>query len=228
LLAVLCLSCDRGAIGPSACDGLADKLVGITRADYATCAGEILAALEELEQLLGRMTLEGESDARPQAEATYKRLRHLMREVDLQGDIRREVRAESHAPEIERWPDGSMRSKRWQAAFELVGFSMLDGIWNGERLLPEGFVRFVATPAPAWEEPVDGGSFWINGTGRYPLPREAFYMSGNGGQRVFVVPSHDLVIVRMGHTRGGATADTNLRAAQSLILEAVEVLKNSG
>ena len=45
---------------------------------------------------------------------------------------------------------------------------------------------------------------------------------GNGGQRVFVVPSHDLVIVRMGHARGGATADTNLRAAQSLILEAIQ------
>ncbi len=100
-----------------------------------------------------------------------------------------------------------------------------DGVWNGERLLPEGFVRFVATPAPAWEEPVYGGSFWINGTGRYSLPSEAFYMSGNGGQRVFLVPSHDLVIVRMGHTRGGATADTNLRAAQSLILEAIEAAK---
>jgi hypothetical protein len=110
LLAVLCLSCDRGAIGPSACDGLADKLVGITRADYATCAGEILAALEELEQLLGRMTLEGESDARPQAEAAYKRLRHLMREVDFQGDIRREVRAGSPAPMLERWPDGGMQN----------------------------------------------------------------------------------------------------------------------
>jgi len=98
-----------------------------------------------------------------------------------------------------------------------------DGIWDGERLLPEGFARFVATPAPAWEEPVYGGSFWVNGTGRYPLPREAFYMSGNGVQRVFVVPSHDLVIVRMGHTRGGATAEANLRAALSVLIEAIEL-----
>ena len=96
-----------------------------------------------------------------------------------------------------------------------------DGVWNGERLLPEGFVRFVASPAPAWDEPIYGGAFWVNGTGRYSLPLETFYMSGNGVQRVFVVPSHDLVIVRLGHTRGGATADTNLRAAQSLILEAI-------
>jgi CubicO group peptidase (beta-lactamase class C family) len=104
--------------------------------------------------------------------------------------------------------------------------SRRDGVWNGESLLPEGFVRFVATPAPAWEEPVYGGSFRINGTGRYSLPPGAFYMSGNGGQRVFVVPAHDLVIVRMGHTRGGATADTNLRAAQSLILEAIRTPKD--
>jgi len=103
-----------------------------------------------------------------------------------------------------------------------------DGIWNEKRLLPEGFVRFISTPARAWEEPVYGGSFWINGTGHYPLPREAFYMSGNGVQRVFVVPSRDLVIVRMGHTRGGATADSNLSAALSLILEAIETPKDSG
>jgi len=110
VLAALCLSCDRSAIGPSACDGLADKLVGITRADYATCAGEMLAALEEIEQPLRRMVLEGEGDVQPEAEAAYKRLRHLMREVDFHGDLRRESRAGSPAPTIERWPDGNMRS----------------------------------------------------------------------------------------------------------------------
>jgi len=110
LLAVLCPSCDGSAIGSSACDGLADKLVGITRADYATCAGEILAALEELEHPLRRMVLEGESDARPNAEVAYERLRHLMREVDFHGDLRREARAGSPAPRLQRWPDGNMQN----------------------------------------------------------------------------------------------------------------------
>ncbi|HUF74936.1 MAG TPA: serine hydrolase, partial [Longimicrobiales bacterium] len=36
------------------------------------------------------------------------------------------------------------------------------GVWNGERLLPEEFVEFVQTPAPAWDEPVYGGLFWLN------------------------------------------------------------------
>jgi CubicO group peptidase (beta-lactamase class C family) len=34
-----------------------------------------------------------------------------------------------------------------------------DGVWQGERLLPTGWVDFVRTPAPAWSQPVYGGMF---------------------------------------------------------------------
>jgi CubicO group peptidase (beta-lactamase class C family) len=97
-----------------------------------------------------------------------------------------------------------------------------DGVWRGERILPEGFVKFVSTLAPAWKEPVYGGLFWINGNGEYALPKETYFMAGAGGQRVFIVPSHDLVIVRMGHFRGD-TADMRreLNDALRSILEAV-------
>ncbi len=98
-----------------------------------------------------------------------------------------------------------------------------DGVWLGERLLPEGFVEFVSTPAPGWKEPVYGGLFWVNGKGDYALPKEAFYMAGAGGQTTFVVPSHDLVIVRMGHFRGdGEEMNRGLNEALRGILEAVE------
>jgi CubicO group peptidase (beta-lactamase class C family) len=40
-----------------------------------------------------------------------------------------------------------------------------DGVWDGERLLPDGWVDFVRTPAPAWSQPVYGGMFWLNRTG---------------------------------------------------------------
>lgn len=97
-----------------------------------------------------------------------------------------------------------------------------DGVWRGERILPEGFVKFVSTLAPAWKEPVYGGLFWINGNGEYALPKETYFMAGAGGQRVFLVPSRDLVIVRMGHFRGD-TADMRRELNEALrgILDAV-------
>ena len=79
-----------------------------------------------------------------------------------------------------------------------------DGVWNGERILPEGYVKFVSTLAPAWVadgRPVYGGFFWINGDGAFPVPTEAYYMAGAGGQTVLIIPSHDLVVVRIGTTR---------------------------
>jgi len=96
-----------------------------------------------------------------------------------------------------------------------------DGVWRGERILPEGFVDFVSTPAPAWDEPVYGGLFWINGTGEWQLPRDAYFMAGGGGQRTFVVPGHDLVVVRMGHFRGADPGMAALNEALGLLMEAI-------
>jgi len=99
-----------------------------------------------------------------------------------------------------------------------------DGVWNGERVLPEGYVKFVSTLAPAWEadkRPVYGAFFWINGDDSFPVPRDAYYMAGAGGQIALIIPSHDLVVVRLGHYRGGAPGFESLRKALALIMEAV-------
>jgi CubicO group peptidase (beta-lactamase class C family) len=96
-----------------------------------------------------------------------------------------------------------------------------DGIWQGERILPEGWAKFVSTPAPAWKQPVYGGQFWINGDGRWNLPRDAYYAAGAGGQNTWIVPSHDLVIVRMGHMRGAGAARRPTNAALALVMEAI-------
>jgi CubicO group peptidase (beta-lactamase class C family) len=100
-----------------------------------------------------------------------------------------------------------------------------DGVWMGERLLPEGWVDFVSTPASAWEEPVYGGLFWVNGTGRWNLPRDAFFASGAGGQHTFIVPSHDLVVVRMGHRRGGGVCEASTNEALSKLINAIDAEK---
>jgi CubicO group peptidase (beta-lactamase class C family) len=97
-----------------------------------------------------------------------------------------------------------------------------DGVWNGQRLLPEGFTKFVSTPAPAWPRPEYGGQFWINGRGQWNLPRDAYFMSGAGGQHTFIVPSHDLVVVRMGHQRGSAVGTKLLNQSLAALISAID------
>jgi CubicO group peptidase (beta-lactamase class C family) len=99
-----------------------------------------------------------------------------------------------------------------------------DGVWNGERLLPEGFVGFVSTVAPAWAadgRPIYGGFFWINGDGDLPIPRDAYFMVGAGGQLTAIIPSHDLVVVRQGHYRGAGVGHESLKKALALLVAAV-------
>lgn len=105
-----------------------------------------------------------------------------------------------------------------------------DGLWNGERILPEGFVKFISTLAPAWEadkRPIYGGFFWLNGTGAFPVPRDAFYMAGAGGQTTLIIPSHELVVVRLGHFKGAAPGTEAFKKALSLLMEAVPQKKGS-
>jgi CubicO group peptidase (beta-lactamase class C family) len=99
-----------------------------------------------------------------------------------------------------------------------------DGVWNGERLLPEGYASFVSTVAPAWEadgRPIYGAGFWINGQGAFPVPKEAYFMAGAGGQFTLIIPSHDLVVVRLGHYSGSATGSESLNRALALLMAAV-------
>jgi CubicO group peptidase (beta-lactamase class C family) len=99
-----------------------------------------------------------------------------------------------------------------------------DGVWNGERILPEGYVTFVSTVAPAWaadNRPIYGGFFWITGDATFPVPKEAYFMSGAGGQTTLIIPSHDLVVVRLGHYKGSEAGSASFRKALALLMEAV-------
>jgi CubicO group peptidase (beta-lactamase class C family) len=95
-------------------------------------------------------------------------------------------------------------SQTYTTARDLARFGLLlanDGVWNGKRLLPEGWVKFSATPAPANPNvPGLGGygaHFWL--LDQMPgVPPGTFTTAGNKGQFVTIVPGHDLVIVRTG------------------------------
>jgi CubicO group peptidase (beta-lactamase class C family) len=98
---------------------------------------------------------------------------------------------------------------------------LTDGVWNGERLLPEGFVDFVRTPAPAWSRPEYGGMWWLNRLKSFPVPEDAFSMQGVGGQTTLVIPTHDLVVVRLGHYKGANAGGKALRNALELLMQAI-------
>jgi len=100
-----------------------------------------------------------------------------------------------------------------------------DGVWMGERLLPEGYWEYARTLAPAWladGRPQYGGAFhWVNGNGTWPVPEEATYFAGAGGQYTIMIPSHDLVVVRLGKYAGSRAGGRSLRAALEILMEAV-------
>jgi len=99
--------------------------------------------------------------------------------------------------------------------------NLQDGMWQGQRILPEGWAKFVSTLAPAWKRPVYGALFWVNGDGAWNLPKTAYFAAGAGGQRMFVDPVHDLVVVRMGHFRGDRAGMRTLNAALAELMAAV-------
>ena len=103
---------------------------------------------------------------------------------------------------------------------------LTDGIApNGERLLPEGYVEYASTLAPAWEADgrhrYGGGFFWVNQAGQFPVPSTAYYMAGAGGQNTIVIPSHEMVVARLGHYSGSGPGRQALSRALELLMEAV-------
>jgi CubicO group peptidase (beta-lactamase class C family) len=100
-----------------------------------------------------------------------------------------------------------------------------DGVWEGERILPEGYVEYASTVAPAWEADgrlqYGGAFFWVNGEGGQGLPTTAYSMRGAGGQSTTIIPSHGLVVVRIGKYTGAGAGGQALREAFQLLLQAV-------
>lgn len=98
-----------------------------------------------------------------------------------------------------------------------------DGVWEGERILPEGYVDYAMTVAPAWEadgRPIYGGGFLWKDLG-FPIPDDYGAFAGAGGQYTIIIPARGLVIARLGKYTGQGPGVRNLRRAIELILEAV-------
>ena len=107
-------------------------------------------------------------------------------------------------------------------------FLLQDGVWKGQRLLPEGFVGAMRTPTTASEGVYSQVQAWLAGPGgsnaQFGLPPDTFWMSGHDGQTVAIVPSANLVVVRMGLTP--AWADYRPQILLKRILDATKPATN--
>lgn len=83
-----------------------------------------------------------------------------------------------------------------------------DGVWNGQRLLPEGWVKYSSTETPLSKGKY-AAQFWLNLNDK-SFPQDAFMALGFEGQSVTIVPSKELVIVRLGCTPNEDDFDRNL------------------
>jgi CubicO group peptidase (beta-lactamase class C family) len=85
-----------------------------------------------------------------------------------------------------------------------------DGYWQGQPLLPEGWINYSTTATPNNPKNNFGAHFWLNAEPDDPskqrvwpsLPADTYSMNGFQGQRVIIVPSKNLVVVRMGFSPG--------------------------
>lgn len=92
-----------------------------------------------------------------------------------------------------------------------------NGVWEGQRLLPQNWVSYSTTPSPTAKNREYGAQFWLNSapvnqqwSPPWPdVPNDAYFMSGYQGQYVVVVPSEDVVVVRLGFTHPGTNSGMN-------------------
>ena len=89
----------------------------------------------------------------------------------------------------------------WATTRDWAKFGLLylhKGNWNGEQLFDESWCGYVATPTKT-SKGIYGAHFWLNAGGVLPdVPKDVYYADGYQGQRIFIIPSHDLVVVRFG------------------------------
>jgi len=102
-----------------------------------------------------------------------------------------------------------------------------DGLWGKKRILPEGWVKYSRKPTPISPHNMYGAHFWLeippfyktNKSNNLVLPPDTFHAVGYEGQFITIIPSHKLVIVRLGLTRKRGAWDHRLFVAS--ILKAV-------
>lgn len=104
-------------------------------------------------------------------------------------------------PDMSGTPVGS--SYLYITAREFASLGQLyldDGVFQGQRILPEGWVDYTVTPASDSKDGY-GSFFWLNKDKFWPdIPEDMFNCQGHDGQEIFIIPSKDLVVVVLGYS----------------------------
>lgn len=95
-----------------------------------------------------------------------------------------------------------------------------DGMFNGERILPEGWSEYSSTPCEGAPLGEYGAQFWLNAGSKtdvvkrvYPdVPPDLYWADGYEGQNVFILPSKDLVVVKLSQSSGNYLDDNQFLA----------------
>jgi CubicO group peptidase (beta-lactamase class C family) len=104
-----------------------------------------------------------------------------------------------------------MSSYIFATARDYARFGLLyynDGKWNGEQILPEGWVEAGRMPPPENKYHNYGYQFWTRGLDKHDsshitfpdLPGDLYYADGYAYQNIYIIPSKKLVVVRLGLT----------------------------
>ena len=97
---------------------------------------------------------------------------------------------------------------------------MNDGVFNGERILPEGWVKYSTAVASA-SNGIYGSFFWINKGKSLPsAPGDMFACDGHDGQHIYILPTRELVIVVLGYSptsKGGMDVDRLIKDILSTV-----------
>ena len=92
-------------------------------------------------------------------------------------------------------------SYSWATARDWAKFGLLylhNGNWNGEQLFTKEWVAYATTPTPT-SKGTYGAQFWLNAEQQFKdVPKNMYFADGYQGQRVYILPDQELVIVRFG------------------------------
>ncbi|MGY8985102.1 MAG: serine hydrolase domain-containing protein [Sphingomonadales bacterium] len=117
------------------------------------------------------------------------------------------IGARNFVLETDAWGNFIMTGYNYGSAWDWARFGLLhlwDGVFEGERVLADGWVDFVRSPAPGDVTLGYGGLFWLNrGRRMDQVPLDAFWPAGAMGQMTVIIPSADMVVVRLGLSHGG-------------------------